>query len=129
MLSFSVSARFLRARSRRARGALLPRQGLHFSEGDPSSSWGRSQEKAEARSPQGASTASKRCLGEEGGTESTMNRNDAFGQLIQGGWNACDPVGAVCGSLSAPFLSGRHRRKRGSSQESRSALLGGPAGN
>src|SRR5579863_8955234 len=35
--------------SRRARGALLPRQGLHFLEGDPGLSWGRSPGKAEAR--------------------------------------------------------------------------------
>src|SRR5580704_7141328 len=52
--------------SRRARGALLPRQGLHFLEGDPSSSWGRSLEKAEARSPQGAATAPKRCPRQKG---------------------------------------------------------------
>ena len=48
--------------TRRAQGALLPRPGLHFREGDPSSSWGRSLEKAEARSPPGAATAPQRCL-------------------------------------------------------------------
>ena len=63
----SVSAPFSRGtRSGAMRGALLPRQGLHFREGDPNLFWGRSLEKAEARSPQGAATAPKQCPRERG---------------------------------------------------------------
>src|SRR5207237_272759 len=59
---FSISAPFSRGtQSGATRGALLPRQGLHFREGDPSSPWGRSPEKAEARRPKGAAIALKRC--------------------------------------------------------------------
>src|ERR1017187_7300679 len=53
-ISYSVSAPFSRGtRSEAMRGALLPRQGLHFGEGDPNLFRGRSPEKAEARRPQG----------------------------------------------------------------------------
>lgn len=40
-------------------------------EGDPSWSWGRSPEKAEARSPQGAATAPPRCLRHRGWKKET----------------------------------------------------------
>ena len=41
--------------SRRAQAALLPRPGLHFAEGDPSLSWGRSSSKSRSPPPAGRS--------------------------------------------------------------------------